>query len=84
MSGLIQVGRHFKDEAIGGLERANKMRQAREDAGERIDMAEDQQRMSNVGMGAGIGAMVGMGTAIGGPWGAAAGAAIGLLASEVF
>ena len=49
------------------------------------DRAERGQKMSAVGMGAGVGMMAGMQPgAVGGPMGMAIGAGIGLLASSIF
>lgn len=78
MAGLINVGRQYESQAKSAMGRADSLASARETAGDNIEAAEKQQKMSAVGAGAGIGMMVG------GPLGAGVGAGIGLLASSIF
>lgn len=78
MSGLINVGNQYKNQSIHGMRQVSQMEDQREAVKKNIDQAEDNQKMSAIGTGAGIGMMVG------GPVGLAVGAGIGYLASELF
>jgi len=76
--GLIGLRRQMEGEAMQGLgDLAGQQRQAKR-AEEAMDQAENTQKMSAIGTGAGIGMMAG------GPAGALIGAGAGYVLSEVF
>jgi len=76
--GLLGLKNQMEGDAMKGIgDLAGQQAQAKR-AEDQMDQAERGQKMSAVGMGAGIGMMAG------GPMGAAIGAGVGYLASEVF
>ena len=76
--GLLGLKNQMEGDAMKGIgDLAGQQAQAKR-AEDQMDQAERGQKMSAVGMGAGIGMMAG------GPMGAAIGAGVGLLASEIF
>ena len=76
--GLIGLRRDMESDAMQGLGDLAGQQGQQKRANEAMKTAERGQKMSAVGMGAGIGMMAG------GPVGAAIGAGIGLLASSIF
>ena len=76
--GLIGLRRDMESDAMQGLGDLAGQQGQQKRANEAMKTAERGQKMSAVGMGAGIGMMAG------GPAGAAIGAGVGYLASEVF
>lgn len=76
--GLLGLRKQMEGEAMQGIsDLAGQQRQAKR-AEEAMDQAENTQKMSAIGTGAGIGMMAG------GPVGAAIGAGVGFIASEIF
>jgi RecA/RadA recombinase len=76
--GLLGLRKQMEGEAMQGIgDLAGQQRQAKR-AEEAMDQAENTQKMSAIGTGAGIGMMAG------GPVGAPIGAAVGFIASEIF
>ena len=76
--GLLGLKNQMEGDAMKGIgDLAGQQAQAKR-AEDQMDQAERGQKMSAVGMGAGIGMMAG------GPMGAAIGAGVGYLASEIF
>lgn len=76
--GLLGLRKQMEGEAMQGIgDLAGQQRQAKR-AEEAMKQAERGQKMSAIGMGAGIGMMAG------GPVGAAIGAGVGFIASEIF
>ena len=76
--GLLGLRRDMESDAMQGLGDLAGQQGQQKRANEAMKTAERGQKMSAVGMGAGIGMMAG------GPAGAAIGAGVGYLASEVF
>lgn len=76
--GLMSLKDKFEGQAIESLARVSDEQEKYEAQRKEMNAAEDTQRMSAIGTGAGIG------FAVGGPAGAAVGAAAGWLASEIF
>ena len=76
--GLIGLRRDMESDAMQGLGDLAGQQAQQKQANQAIKTAERGQKMSAVGMGAGIGMMAG------GPVGAAVGAGVGYLASEIF
>jgi hypothetical protein len=76
--GLLGLKNQMEGDAMKGIgDLAGQQAQAKR-AEDQMDQAERGQKMSAVGMGAGIGMMAG------GPMGAAIGAGVGLIASSIF
>jgi len=76
--GLLGLKNQMEGDAMKGIgDLAGQQAQAKR-AEDQMDQAERGQKMSAVGMGAGIGMMAG------GPMGAAIGAGVGFLASSIF
>ena len=76
--GLLGLRKQMEGEAMQGIsDLAGQQRQAKR-AEEAMKQAENTQKMSAIGTGAGIGMMAG------GPVGAAIGAGVGFIASEIF
>lgn len=76
--GLLGLRKQMEGEAMQGIgDLAGQQRQAKR-AEEATKQAENTQKMSAIGTGAGIGMMAG------GPVGAAIGAGVGFIASEIF
>jgi len=76
--GLLGLRRDMESDAMQGLGDLAGQQAQQKQANQAMKTAERGQKMSAVGMGAGIGMMAG------GPMGAAIGAGIGLLASSIF
>ena len=76
--GLLGLRRQMEGEAMQGLGDLAGQQQRQKQAKDAMDQAERNQKMSGIGMGAGIGMMAG------GPVGAAIGAGVGFIASELF
>ena len=76
--GLLGLRRDMESDAMQGLGDLAGQQGQQKRANEAMKTAERGQKMSAVGMGAGVGMMAG------GPVGAAIGAGIGLLASSIF
>ena len=76
--GLLGLKNQMEGDAMKGIgDLAGQQAQAKR-AEDQMDQAERGQKMSAVGMGAGVGMMAG------GPMGAAIGAGVGLIASSIF
>lgn len=89
--GLVHTGRSIKSDALQGMQKVKQNEDQREMRNDQIEMADKQQKTTNVSAGAGIGAMAASGAKAGafaGPMGVVYGAAIGALAgwaaSELF
>ncbi|MEW5251061.1 hypothetical protein [Microbulbifer sp. 2201CG32-9] len=81
--GLISVGRGVKRDAMQGLEQVAQQERERDMRNDQLEMAEKQQKATNVSAGAGIGASMAAGAETGafaGPMGMLYGAALGALA----
>ena len=76
--GLLGLRRDMESDAMQGLGDLAGQQAQQKQANQAMKTAERGQKMSAVGMGAGIGMMAG------GPMGAAIGAGVGYLASEIF
>ena len=76
--GLMGLRRDMESDAMQGIGDLAGQQAQQKRSNDQIKQAERTQKMSAVGMGAGIGMMAG------GPMGAAIGAGVGLLASSIF
>lgn len=76
--GLIGLRDQLEGEALQGLGDLSGQQRQNKALEDQMDAADQQQRTSMIGAGAGVGMMVG------GPLGAGIGAGVGLLAGELF